>query len=1409
MRQGPQMTPIPGSRQIAHIGDRLRVTLRSEQVADGDRAWLRTTIGRGRQLRALARRPLVGSHPLPGSEWQDLPMRRDRDGFVLELVVSEPGPQQLIARLETADGVHHWPDGGNAQVNVHPAWTRFDNTIYCAFTRQFGQSRFESRTDDPVQDDLFGALERHGYAVLPPSGTLRDLARQLDHIVDRCGCRILQLLPINPTPTTYARMGRYGSPYAALDLTGIDPALVEFDRRTTAVDQFRELVDGVHRRGARLILDLAINHTGWGSWLQNEHPEFFKKNDDGSFASPGAWGTTWEDLVELEQSHQALWRHLAEAFLVWCRRGVDGFRCDAGYMIPVPVWTAIVATVHEEFPETVFLLEGLGGAWEATTDLLDLAGMQWAYSELFQNEGSENIATYTEHVLQQSEQHGRLVNFSETHDNLRLAARGRRWSLLRNRLCALTSPAGCFAFTAGVEWLCSDKLDVHRSRGLNWDAPDNIVADLRRLTGLLRHHPAFHEGATSRRLTEPESPVYALWRQAVDDGPAVLVVVNTRWEEAGEWTLPATVERLLGSDPVDLLGQAVRWQQPRSGGLLLLAAGQVLCLAPQRWQDWQYGDRRHGQIARDAAAWQAAGALLDPVALAELPAQPGDQFVADPRRFATAVSLRAEGLASDWAAAWELAAGRYQPVTVWQPVDVRRVVPLPTHHWLLIRSQQGFRLDLRLGDRRWQSSSTRINTEEILLLPPLRHGHGDACIALRRRDGIDLCGTIRLLDGVPRLTGSAAADGVVLLTNGRGGMAQVPVDLPQPRSKYHGLLAANLHPTVPANRHIFIHALRAYALIAGVSHPLDAASLISCTGGDGTVGEWHFSIPYGDGSSGVVACRMGMRRGRNSTLLRWWLAEPPPAGIDLRLICRFDIEDRDFHTETQRSPAADAHFSQHLRFVDDGFSFTPAADRRLVVRSDRARFHPEPEWREAIPHVIEAERGLTASSDAFSPGWFGASLDDSAPICFVCDAETEPLAAAAAADLPPATVADDLGAQLRAACQAYVVQREDWSSVIAGYPWFLDWGRDTLICARGLLTAGYTNEVVQMLRVFGRFAEDGTLPNCIYGEDATNRNTSDAPLWYAVVVEEAAAILGEALYRQPIDDGRTIDDVLLTIATGYRHGSANGIAMDPQTGLVYSPSHFTWMDTNHPPGTPREGYPIEIQALWWRLLRQLHDRRPDEDWGRLAEQVHLLLNTRYWSADRGWLADNLRGLAGTGAAEAQIDDALRSNALIAIALGAVHGQAARQTVVAAADALLVPGAIRSLAPGPVKLPCPVHDAEGGLLNDPFRPYRGRYTGDEDTRRKPAYHNGTAWVWPFPSWCEAALTCFDESDPVLRRTVRALLAGVDRLLTDGCHGQLPEICDGDAPHRQRGCDAQAWSVTEVLRLWQRLHLEPVE
>jgi glycogen debranching enzyme len=367
-----------------------------------------------------------------------------------------------------------------------------------------------------------------------------------------------------------------------------------------------------------------------------------------------------------------------------------------------------------------------------------------------------------------------------------------------------------------------------------------------------------------------------------------------------------------------------------------------------------------------------------------------------------------------------------------------------------------------------------------------------------------------------------------------------------------------------------------------------------------------------------------------------------------------------------------------------------------------------------------------------------------------------------------------------------------------------------LICARGLLSAGFIAEVTGLLRTFGRFADRGTMPNTIHGDDATNRDTSDAPLWFGVVCAEAAPLLKEDLYALTVDSkGRTLAEVLRETAIGYYSGTANGIRMDPESALIWSPAHFTWMDTNHPAGTPREGYPVEIQVLWIELLGQMTrlGLPPGaEPWAPLLQRAVESFLKLFWLEEAGYPADCLLAGAGQPAVSAAPDNALRGNYLHAINFGLLSGEKAVRAVDAALRHLVVPGALRSLAPLPVRPPLPIYGNDGRLINDPTEPYWGRYAGDEDTRRKPAYHNGTAWTWTFPGFCEALARAWD-FDPVAVRAARAYLGSSARLLSTGCLGQLPEILDGDAPHQPRGCDAQAWGVTEALRVWKLLQAPP--
>ena len=463
-----------------------------------------------------------------------------------------------------------------------------------------------------------------------------------------------------------------------------------------------------------------------------------------------------------------------------------------------------------------------------------------------------------------------------------------------------------------------------------------------------------------------------------------------------------------------------------------------------------------------------------------------------------------------------------------------------------------------------------------------------------------------------------------------------------------------------------------------------------------------------------------------------------------------------------------------------------------------------------VHHFTDSERGFDGDSDLFSPGYFSAFLKGGERFVLTAGVSTknsedetgkDPWDGNGPKGFFPETEPLSMREVLHEALDHFVVKRGDMKTVIAGYPWFLDWGRDSLIVVRGLVAAGKTDDAKAVLTQFGRFEQKGTLPNMIHGLDAGNRDTSDAALWFFVACGDLLKKQGNESFLNARAGRRTMGEVLRSIGHFLIEGTPNGVRMDPESGLIFSPAHFTWMDTDFPAGTPRQGYPIEIQALWYRALEMLSEmegEKGEHDWQALAVRVRTsILNL--FLLEAGYLSDCLHAEPGHSAMKATPDDALRPNQLLAITLGALREREVCGKILKACEELLVPGAIRSLADRSVNYPIPVVHA-GKPLNDPHRPYWGTYAGDEDTRRKPAYHNGTAWTWLFPSYCEAWFQTYGHG---ARKKALSWLSSSIGLLNSGCLGQVPEILDGDFPHAQRGCDAQAWGVSELLRVWLKL------
>lgn len=1415
----PEMWPKPGEHLLRYVGDRFRIKLsRVPELGSDITAFLRTNLTRAALARAeiIAHAGLASEHTFAfaGASWRDIPLYPVGDGFELDLPLLEVGHFRAKAYCVDARGHQYWPEGSDIGISVHPDRLRTANIIYCAFPRALGRAERHQ-----VPDDLAAGvqkLDELGYAVIPPSGTLRNLSRALPHIFDVLGCRILHLLPIGPVPTTFARMGRYGSPYAQLDLTGIDPALVEFDQRTTAVDQFRELADGVHLRDGLVILDVVLNHTGWGSRLMESHPQWFVREADGRFHSPGAWGVVWADLVELNQERHALWQVLAESLITWCRRGVDGFRCDAGYMIPLSAWQYIIARVRDQYPNCVFLLEGLGGAFQATEDLLTLGGMQWAYSELFQCYEPQSVAEYLDHANDKSRRIGVLTHFSETHDNDRLAKRGAVWSNMRNHLCALSSHAGSFAFTSGVEWLCTQKLDVHEAHPLGWGQVPNLISELSHLNRLLGEHPCFFDGAKVERISAVDSQVLVLRRTSADGQNECLVVVNLDASAPHDVTFSPGEWDRGGEKRVDLLGQqvpAIEWTE-RGELRLSLTPGASYCLAHTETIAGLSGTRYRERRAQAAWAYEQLALMLPHEAIGDGDFEAFAAFVArDPESFLASIRhIDVETLRRGTLGAAEAALSKlgYRNVVRFRAEDAQRVVLLPPEHFLLIEDSHPFEAHVAIFGRELHLRSTKMDALHVVALPPdAQESEVELRLTLMRfgSPGSRIFATVRRLTDRPRIREGGPSD-LVLLTNGRGGMARIYADLGRIRSKYDCLLAANLHPEVPEDRHILVKRLRAWVNADGFITALDGSNLSRVD--PGPPAAFTFQANAGDGRRVGVRLEVGFVQGHNSLVLQLSRCaaegDELPTGRRVSVTLRLDLEDRNFHHETHRTAELERHFEQHLSAQADGggFVFAPDAHRTLSVSVEGGQYHPAGEWCERIRHDIDAERGFNGEGDAYSPGWFELPLRGDTPVrlvlCVGQRPSSEALASALAA--PSSTDSDRIALALRRAAKQFIAARGEGTTVIAGYPWFLDWGRDTFIAARGLIAAGYHTEVRSMLLTYAAFEFAGTLPNHLAGVNEGSRETSDAPLWFALACEELALQLGDDLYAARAADGRSLREVLSSMAASLLVGAANGVRIDADSGLVYSPPHYTWMDTNYPAGTPREGYPIELSALWFRLLRQLQRLGvPDlmgvgiDTWLARVEQSFDL----FWREDLGFFADTLHGTRDTKAKEARPDDHLRPNQLLAVSLGIVKGARARSVVQAATRYLLVPGALRTLAPLPVHLALPIRGTGGALLNDPSAPYWGHYRGDEDTQRKPAYHNGTAWPWWLATYCEALLLAHD-GEAAARRAARAILGSTVKLLSDGCLGQIPEILDGDAPHQERGCDAQAWSVTETLRAW---------
>lgn len=1375
-------------------------------------ALLRTNLGNAAMRLAAIRNEVDQDKPYLGEDWQDLPMAQvAADRFSITLPLLTPGHFEAKACfLPAGSDTPVWPAGGNLVINVAPAGTACANTIYNAFVRQFGPYCTGERRDENLSDSI-GRLDDAGYTVIPPSGTFHDLMGHLDFILDTLGCRWIQLMPPFPVPTVYARMGRFGCPYAALSFTQVDPGLCVFDPARTPVEQFLQLTDAIHARNGKVLLDIALNHTGWAAAIHQDHPEWLVREEDGTIVVPGAWGVQWEDLTKLDYTHRDLWQYMADVLLLWCERGADGFRLDAGYMIPETAWTYIIARVREVCPDTVFLLEGLGETVDATLRLLNRPNMDWAYSELFQTHEPEQIASYLRFTDTIRQERGVFHHFAETHDNHRLAAISPDWAAMRLALCALFSHGGGFGFANGVEWLATQNIRVHGASSLSWGATPNVVPFVARLTELLCHSPHFALDASLQILSTNAHVITAIRTTPRAEYP-LLIAGNLCLETHATACFSRQETGLAPLLFHDLLtNSAAKTEKTESGFSIVLPPGTFCCLIPRTEAETEAPPRLScGEPfrLREQRALQKACALrvhFQGFGHIEAPDTGwGRHLLSDPAGFCRLMNPESD---ADRTIFWRF------------PEDLRRVVPVPAGHIVILAMAAPFScrfIDPAEGIR----SETALRTDDgrhLLLFIPQEVAEPTKIrmkMALFHKESPSrISAELLLLPDAPpaypdlfRRARTICQTDLICTASLSGHLLRAPMAFSHLESRYDALLAVNPSPDHPADRLVLFTRCRIWIRFRGFSQECCQNSLISCTPMPGSGGIWRFHLPVGNGLSiqmdlmmrlHPTASAMEMTFSRGSAVA---MENGLPDTVPVDLILCPDLEYRNAHHLTDAESSPGRSFAGAVTPLPRGCRFHPGSAVPLHLEADAGEFRKEPTWQRAVPLPGETLRGQADRNDLFSPGHFLIPLSGKQTVRLKACA-TPPHPRQTPVVFPETDPAQPLPlfALLETAMEQFLALRNKGTTVLAGFPWFLDWGRDAMIFARGLIAAGRTEAALSVVCTMAGMEEAGTLPNVMGGGNAANRDTSDAPLWLFVVCRELQQAGVTGLWEKDCN-GRPLLAVLRSIGRHYTTGPPNGIGMDPATGLIFSPAHFSWMDTQYPAGTPREGYPIEIQALWYSALTLLQETDPDPaaPWGDLAENVARAVAS-FFLHPKGGLHDVLFAARGTPAARATPDSAIRPNQLLAVTLGLVSDPALCRSVVAQCQELLVPGGIRSLSDRPVSPPLPVvHD--GRCLNDPHHPYQGHYTGEEDFSRKPAYHNGTAWTWCYPVFCEAWRIAYG---PAENRTAFSLLSAAIPLLLSGAACQMPEILDGDAPHTPRGCEAQAWSVSELYRVLRLL------
>jgi predicted glycogen debranching enzyme len=631
-----------------------------------------------------------------------------------------------------------------------------------------------------------------------------------------------------------------------------------------------------------------------------------------------------------------------------------------------------------------------------------------------------------------------------------------------------------------------------------------------------------------------------------------------------------------------------------------------------------------------------------------------------------------------------------------------------------------------------------------------------------------------------------------LETNGLGGFASSTIVGLNTR-RYHGLLIAATKR--PVGRLVLLSKLEETLLIDGRRFELSANRYPGVIHPQGFHYLKQFRLdPFPVFTYDVEGIELEksvfMIHGENSTVTQYELRKNnrPDVPKNLRLEIRPLIAFRDYHGTTHENGVINPAVQEHAGLA----SVTPYHGLpSLHLAHNAIELRKTSDWYRNFEYDAERERGLDFSEDLFNPYMLRFDLRLRRQALIIASTEQRDVTQAVEyrrveitrrrKALVASPIEDSFAQSLAAASDHYLVSRGDDKTVIAGYHWFGDWGRDTMIALPGLtLPTGKYEVARSILRTFAKHVDQGMLPNRFPDAGETPEyNTVDAALWFFEAARAYLAYTGDLEFVRD-----ELYPVFADIISWHARGTRYGIKVD-DSGLLASGEvgvQLTWMDAKVGDWvvTPRRGKPVEIQALWYNalcIMEDLASRFGDEAaqkrYRHMAAVAQWSFNRLFWNEKLGCLYDVVNG--------GPPDPSIRPNQIFAVSLphSMLSRDHARSVVKKVEEHLLTPFGLRTLAPSDSR-------------------YRGSYTGSPK-ERDGAYHQGTVWAWLLGPFITAYIKVNGGSEEA-RRQAQAWLSPLESHLAEAGLGHISEIFEGDMPHRPCGCIAQAWSVAEILRVY---------